>query len=53
LAVERYVAPAEFDMYRKWGLEMGFREVVSGPFVRSSYRAERALEGNNAGLKNV
>jgi lipoic acid synthetase len=28
----------------------GFREVVSGPLVRSSYRAERALEGNNVGL---
>jgi len=24
--------------------------VVSGPMVRSSYRAERALEKNNAGL---
>lgn len=52
LAIERYVKPAEFDRYRQWGLKMGFREVVAGPFVRSSYRAERALEGNNAGLKN-
>jgi lipoic acid synthetase len=32
------------------GLEKGFIEVVSGPLVRSSYRAERALEGNNVGL---
>jgi lipoic acid synthetase len=31
-------------------LEKGFLEVVSGPMVRSSYRAERALEKNNAGL---
>jgi lipoic acid synthetase len=53
LPVLRYVTPAEFDQYRVWGLEMGFREVVSGPFVRSSYRAERALEGNNAGITNV
>ncbi|MET1256799.1 lipoyl synthase [Aliikangiella maris] len=52
LPVERYVPPADFDRYREWGLELGFREVVSGPFVRSSYRAERALEGNNAGIKN-
>jgi lipoic acid synthetase len=29
---------------------MGFLEVVSGPLVRSSYRAERALEKNNVGL---
>lgn len=52
LAIERYVKPEEFDRYRKWGLELGFKEVVAGPFVRSSYRAERALEGNNAGISN-
>ncbi|WP_210330424.1 lipoyl synthase [Aliikangiella sp. G2MR2-5] len=53
LPIERYVTPEEFDRYRQWGLELGFKEVVSGPFVRSSYRAERALEGNNAGIKNT
>lgn len=52
LAIERYVKPSEFDEYRRWGLDLGFREVVAGPFVRSSYRAERALEGNNAGILN-
>lgn len=52
LAIERYVKPSEFDEYRRWGLDMGFQEVVAGPFVRSSYRAERALEGNNAGITN-
>ena len=52
LTVERYVPPSDFDKYRQWGLDMGFVEVVSGPFVRSSYRAERALEGNNAGIRN-
>ena len=50
LKVERYVTPDEFNQYREWGLERGFLEVVSGPFVRSSYRAERALEKNNAGI---
>ena len=53
LDVERYVTPEQFDNYRKIGLEKGFLEVVSGPFVRSSYRAERALEMNNAGLNNL
>jgi len=53
LPVERYVTPETFDKYRDVGLEMGFLEVVSGPFVRSSYRAERALMKNNAGLVNV
>jgi len=50
LPVERYVPPAEFLRYRKLGLARGFIEVVSGPLVRSSYRAEQALEGNNVGL---
>jgi len=50
LPVERWVTPAEFARYREEGLAMGFLEVVSGPLVRSSYRAERALEKNNVGL---
>lgn len=50
LPVERYVTPEQFEMYRQWGLEMGFLEVVSGPLVRSSYRADRVLEKNNVGL---
>ena len=29
----------------------GFLEVVSGPMVRSSYRAEQALQKNNAGIE--
>ena len=41
---------ADDHNYREIGLKKGFLEVVSGPMVRSSYRAERALEKNNAGL---
>jgi lipoic acid synthetase len=51
LPVARYVTPEEFKKYREWGLEKGFMEVVAGPLVRSSYRAERALEKNNVGLE--
>ena len=50
LPVERFVTPDEFEQYREWGLERGFLEVVSGVFVRSSYRAVRVLEHNNVGL---
>jgi len=50
LPVERFVTPEQFERYRAWGLERGFRECVAGPLVRSSYRAERALAGNNVGL---
>jgi lipoic acid synthetase len=48
--IERWVTPEEFEKYREIGLRKGFLEVMSGPMVRSSYRAERALEKNNAGL---
>lgn len=41
LAVSRYVTPEMFEMYRKMGLRHGFREVFSGPLVRSSYRADK------------
>ena len=50
LPIEKWVTPEEFNYYRDLGLRKGFLEVVSGPMVRSSYRAERVLEKNNAGL---
>jgi lipoic acid synthetase len=50
LAIERYVTPAEFDAYRCEGLDKGFLEVVAGPLVRSSYRADQVLQKNNVGI---
>ena len=50
LDIERWVTPEQFAQYRESALAKGFLECVSGPLVRSSYRAERALERNNAGL---
>jgi lipoic acid synthetase len=50
LGVERYVTPEQFAHFRALGLARGFRECVAGPLVRSSYRAERVLAGNNVGL---
>ncbi|MFQ5548872.1 MAG: lipoyl synthase [Woeseia sp.] len=50
LAVERYVSPDEFEAYRQEGLDKGFVEVVAGPLVRSSYRADRVLQKNNVGI---
>ena len=51
LPVERWVKPEEFEKYREIGISKGFLEVVSGPMVRSSYRAEQALQKNNAGIE--
>ena len=50
LPVERYVSPEEFDAFRREGLDKGFVEVVAGPMVRSSYRAEQVLQKNNVGI---
>jgi lipoic acid synthetase len=50
LPVLRYVTPETFQALRGRALALGFLECVAGPLVRSSYRAERALERNNAGL---
>jgi lipoic acid synthetase len=50
LPVQRFVSPSEFEEYRAAALARGFLECVAGPLVRSSYRAERALQRNNAGL---
>jgi lipoyl synthase len=53
LEIERWVTPQEFERYRELALSKGFLECVSGPLVRSSYRAERVLERNNAGLSTA
>ena len=50
LPVQRWVTPDEFASYRQHGLNMGFTEVASGPLVRSSYRADKMLDGNNLGI---
>jgi len=44
LEVKEFIRPEVFDEYKKIGKEMGFLYVASGPFVRSSFHAEEALE---------
>jgi lipoic acid synthetase len=39
LPVVRYLEPAEFDELGDLARRMGFAQVASGPFVRSSYHA--------------
>ncbi len=43
LPIERYYTPAEFEEIRREGEGLGFLKVESGPLVRSSYHARRAL----------
>ncbi|PIE66740.1 MAG: lipoyl synthase [Deltaproteobacteria bacterium] len=41
LAVQRFVTPDEFTKLEQQALADGFRGVASGPFIRSSYQAEK------------
>ena len=41
LPVDRYLSPEEFGSWRQRALALGFRGVVAGPLVRSSYHAEK------------
>ena len=44
VAVERYVSPEEFELWKSEALAMGFKYVASAPLVRSSYLADQAVE---------
>lgn len=41
LPVERFVEPAQFSEFERVALTMGFKNVASGPMVRSSYHADK------------
>ncbi|HEX7447151.1 MAG TPA: lipoyl synthase [Pirellulales bacterium] len=45
LPVERYLPPEEFDDLGRLARQLGFQQVASGPFVRSSYHARDLAEG--------
>ncbi|MBI3333165.1 MAG: lipoyl synthase [Candidatus Omnitrophica bacterium] len=43
--VSEFVAPEIFDLYRRWASDLGFSFVASGPYVRASYNAFEAFQG--------
>lgn len=40
--IDRYATPEEFEHWRRFGLELGFTHLDSGPLVRSSYHAKNS-----------
>ena len=44
--VKEYVSLETFDLYKKKGIEKGFRYTASGPLVRSSYQALNQFKGD-------
>jgi lipoic acid synthetase len=49
IPVARYVPPAEFDDLAALARSMGFAQVASGPFVRSSYHADEMVNHHASG----
>lgn len=47
LEVAEYVTPEKFAQYKDIALKVGFSHVESGPLVRSSYMADKAVTGNS------
>jgi lipoic acid synthetase len=48
LPVKRFISPEEFEHWRDIARKMGFSEVASGPFVRSSYHAKELFQAIKA-----
>ncbi len=44
VTVEQFYTPGEFESFRKIGMDLGFKHVMSGPLVRSSYIAEEGYK---------
>jgi lipoic acid synthetase len=43
MAVQEYIRPEQFELYREAGISKGFVIVESSPLVRSSYNAEKHI----------
>ena len=44
LPVQNFVHPDQFNIWKKYGEDLGFVQVVSSPLTRSSYHAEQVRE---------
>jgi len=49
LPVLRYVDPAQFNVYEREALALGFVHAACGPLVRSSYHADQQAHGAGVG----
>jgi lipoic acid synthetase len=43
IPVKRYLPPEEFHVLGRLARSLGFHQVASGPFVRSSYHADEMM----------
>ena len=48
IAVAEYITPEQFDDYKTYALELGYRHVESAPLVRSSYMSDKINIAKNS-----
>lgn len=51
--VSKYYSPLEFEHLKRIALDFGFRDVESGPLVRSSYRAHKMYNYSQEKVKGI
>jgi lipoic acid synthetase len=44
IAVAQYITPEQFEAYKNYALELGFKYVESAPLVRSSYMSDKVFQ---------
>jgi len=44
--VSEFIPPNEFQKYRRYALELGFKGVAASPITRSSYKARQLYENS-------
>jgi lipoic acid synthetase len=53
IPVSKYYTPEEFEELKKLAMSIGFTDVVSGPFIRSSYHAQEMFNKVDRSAKNI
>jgi len=53
LPMFRWVTPEEFSQWKRFGLDLGFKVVESGPLVRSSYHADEQSDALVPGSRSA
>jgi len=51
--VRKYYTPLEFEHLKRIALDFGFRDVESGPLVRSSYKAHKMYNSLQEKIKGI
>ena len=51
ICVSEYITPAQFEIYKNFALDLGYKNVESAPLVRSSYMSDKSFKPQTSNLK--